>query len=250
MALVPCRQGANGSGVMPRSRAPTARPGAKWILALAALPPFLLVGTVPATGAPRCDTSATGAPPRVELSMKAGRVTYDNNLDRDRIRRLQRKSTGGSGWAPIGLTLADLTLDMKVRVKAVPVGERLHCATLTAVDTTLGYDTIRVYIDRKYRPGSCQHRSILNHENLHVGIFRNTAKRFAIRIKTRLVRAAARMQPVRSHSARVAAKRLRTALQREVQPLFRELDRTIALANAEWDTPENYRHEQARCPRW
>ena len=114
----------------------------------------------------------------------------------------------------------------------------------------MGYDKLKVYIARKYRPGSCNYRSILDHENRHVSVFRNTLVKYAPRVERRLKRFAASLGPVVATSADQAAKILQQKLQRELKPLIREMDREMDFRNAKLDSPQNYRREQARCSQW
>ena len=114
----------------------------------------------------------------------------------------------------------------------------------------MGYDKLKVYIARKYRPGSCNYRSILDHENRHVSVFRDTLVKYAPRVERRLKRVATRLGPIIARSVDQTAKILQKKLQRELKPLFREMDREMDFRNAKLDTPQNYQKEQARCSQW
>ena len=139
---------------------------------------------------------------------------------------------------------------MRVKVRAKRIGSNRFCGQLSGVDARLGYDKLKVYIARKYRPGSCNYRSILDHENRHVAVFRSTLFKYAPRIERRLKRLAANLGPVLAGSADKAAKILQKKMQRELKPLFREMNREMDFRNAKLDTPQNYQKEQARCSQW
>ncbi|MDD9878437.1 MAG: hypothetical protein OXR84_13440 [Magnetovibrio sp.] len=220
-------------------------------LALAMPLTFALVSTGPARSAAKCPHVAHS--PAVTLDVKMGAIKLDNGRSRQQLTRLQdrRKSAGRrAGWRPVGLTLTELEFFMSVRVNAVPTARGSFCGHLQAVEATIGYEKLTVYAARKYRPGSCHYRSIMDHENLHVAVFRNTLEKYAPRVRHRLERAAAELRPVLAHSANQAATRLQKRLQSQIKPLFREMNREMDRANARLDTPENYRREQAKCTDW
>jgi len=139
---------------------------------------------------------------------------------------------------------------MRVHVKATRTARGKFCGQLTKVTARIGYEELTVYVARKYRPGSCNYRSILDHENQHVAVFRDTMTKYAARVEHRLNRTAGRMKPVLASTANQAAKLLQNKLQRELKPLFREMDREMDHRNGKLDTAKNYRQEQARCSNW
>lgn len=194
--------------------------------------------------------------PVVQVSVKRldGRVIHNNARTREGLRRMQRQSgratAFGAAWTPVGLTLTELKYRMKLKIEAQPLSNSAYCARVTAVDAELGYDDLRVYIARKFRPGTCAYDSINAHELTHVAVFRDALDRFYPRLQHRLQRAAQSLDPVRSSSPDMAADYLRQRLSAAVQPLFLEMNRDLDRANARLDTPERYAQEQALCPEW
>ncbi len=190
----------------------------------------------------------------VTINRNDGKVVLNNERSRDNLRRMQRQSgrsnAFGSAWTPVGLTLTELKYQMRLNIEAVPISNSSYCARLTDVEADLGYDELRVYIARKFRPGSCAHRSINDHELTHVAVFREALNRFYPRLQHRLQRAATEMRPVRASSPESAASYLRKRLSAVVKPLFLEMNRELDRNNAQLDTPERYRQEQALCTDW
>lgn len=190
----------------------------------------------------------------VTINRNDGKVIVNNERSRDNLRRMQRQSgrsnAFGSAWTPVGLTLTELKYQMRLNIEAVPISNSSYCARLTDVDADLGYDELRVYIARKFRPGSCAHRSINDHEMTHVAVFREAINRFYPRLQHRLQRAATEMGPVRASSPESAANYLRKRLSAVIKPLFLEMNRELDRNNAQLDTPERYRQEQALCNDW
>ena len=212
-----------------------------------------LTGVTPPTHAQSACTTF-GQSPDVTLRIEPGKITLNNRYSRSQIKTLSGRGPSsvklGSRWQPIGLTLTEQQFSMRVKVDAKRIGSDRFCGQLSRVDARLGYDKLKVYIARKYRPGSCNYRSILDHENRHVSVFRNTLVKYAPRVERRLKRFAASLGPVVATSADQAAKILQQKLQRELKPLIREMDREMDFRNAKLDSPQNYRREQARCSQW
>ena len=212
----------------------------------------LLMAVTPATAAV-CEFP-TPASVQVNIHQLTGEVVMNNERTRDGLRRMQRQSgrasAFGSAWTPVGLTLTELKYQMRLKIEAIPISKSAYCARLTAVDAELGYDKLRVYIARKFRPGSCGYRSISDHEMTHVAVFRDALNRFYPQLQHRLQRAAEEMEPVRSASPDSAAEYLRKRLGATIKPLFLEMNRELDRNNAKLDTPERYRMEQANCPEW
>lgn len=212
----------------------------------------LVVGVAAAARAEPCDP-IPGPTPAFSFNVNLGQVSINPNLSRDQLQSLQARRGGTgirAGWQPIGLTLADVQMHTQVRVQAVPVGRGLYCARLTAVEATMGVDRIEVYVASRYRPGSCQYESVLEHEMRHVAIFRDAVQRFAPAVRRRLEETARAMPAISAPSAEESAQRLQAQLQRQVQPIFKEMNRVIDRANRLLDSPENYAREQTRCPSW
>ena len=70
------------------------------------------------------------------------------------------------------------------------------------------------------------------------------------RFEARLRRAAERHMPVRTRTPKQGAARLKRSLDRQIQPLFREINKTLDPANGRLDTKANYEREQTNCPTW
>jgi len=193
------------------------------------------------------------AAPTVSLRVRPGKVVVSNTRSQGGLKRLQGHSATlrrANGWSPVGLTTTELGFSMNVRINALPAERGRYCGYLETVNATVGYDELTVYVARKYRPGSCQYTSIMQHEETHVLVFRRMLNQYAPRVERRLTTAAQRLRPIVATSPKEAARRLKDKLRREVQPLFRELNRELDKANARLDTPQNYKAEQARCSNW
>jgi len=215
-----------------------------------------ILGVAMASPAASADVCDFPEPREVQVSVSRldGDVVYNNTRSREALRQMQRQSgraqAFGRAWTPVGLTLTELKYQMRLKVEAIAVTKRTYCARLTSVDAELGYDKLKVYIARKFRPGTCAYRSISDHELTHVAVFRDALETFYPRLQRRLQRAARQLDPVRAGSPDAAATYMRKRLAATIQPLFLEMNRELDRNNARLDTPERYRREQAMCAEW
>lgn len=195
----------------------------------------------------------TESAPLVSMSTLPGYIYYDTSRSSGELDRLQGRTGSADrrhGWHPIGLTLTELQFHMQIRVNTLARADNTHCAVIAAVDASLGYDKITVYVDHRYQPGSCQHQSVLDHEHAHVAVFRDTLAVYAPKVEQRLTEAAQRLKPVTARTAEQAAAKLQKALQREMEPTFNEMNRRLDTDNARLDGKDNYLREQSRCSKW
>ena len=130
------------------------------------------------------------------------------------------------------------------------MGNGQYCARLSKVEADIGYDQFDVYIARRYRPGTCPYKVIAEHELTHVSVFRDALDEIYPRMLHRLERAGHTMAPMIVASANRAANRMQARLKSAVDPLYREMNRTLDRRNARLDTRERYLQEQRRCQDW
>ena len=69
-------------------------------------------------------------------------------------------------------------------------------------------------------------------------------------MRHRLERATSALGNIKVGDPKVAAKRLQQRLHHTIDPLFKEMNRTLNRRNGLLDTPERYRLEEARCSDW
>jgi len=223
----------------------------KFSRALAFIAAFWFVGGPPALAASRCPPPDTD--PEISLEVTTGQVVYDNSRNRKQLSRLQSQgkiSSSRRGWKPIGLTMTELQYRMNISVNTLSQPDGGVCGVVTGVKASLGFGKITIYVDKRYRRGSCQYNSVLEHEKEHVDIFRDTLVQFASQVEDKLFQTAAQLKPVFAKTPNRAAKRLQNTLQRRVEPVFKQLNRALDRKNDSIDTPTNYKREQKRCDKW
>ncbi len=226
-------------------------------LLLGGLAPLVLsVGlSAPAqsSGQRTCRVAAPG--PIVHTQATHGRLSYDNSRTLKQLQRMRSSITNsratGAGWFVLGLTRnSGVTQRLRVGIKGHPARNGYYCVTLSSVDLSLSYDSIDVFIARRYRPGTCEHDAVLEHENGHVNNFRDTFDRFVPKVE-RAVKAAANRQPgLYTRTLGPALREFQARLTRTASPLLDEMVRQVNEADARLDAPRSYRANQARCDNW
>lgn len=181
-----------------------------------------------------------------------GNLRYHDGFSSQQIASLSGTAGHRLGplWTPTGLTLADNRYELKTSTKIYDLGHGRYCAVLTQAQLFLGFREIDVYVSNKYRRGSCEYESILNHENRHVQIFRDTLYRHSLGIEKAFRNEAPRIGPVYLRSANAAADRIQRLLDAKLRPLFTRMEQDLNRRNAKIDTRENYRYEQSLCADW
>lgn len=196
-----------------------------------------------------------GAADPVELKFQtfSGEASYRTGHSRGDLQRIQRGHGGAGsagGWYPLGLTLTEFKMDMRLNVKIYPLSRNGFCAVPETLDIRLSYPDFTVYIDRRYRRGTCEYRAIRDHEDQHVAVYRQELERFEPWFRKRLVAIIQRLKPVAVADPERAAALVQARIKYKVAPLLRKVQDATDSANARVDTPSNYRLIHSRCRNW
>lgn len=205
----------------------------------------------PAAAAPACAADA-GA---VQVSVRAepGRISVQNGHSGRDLQRLQRKygsARGAPGWHLLGLTVAEFRLDMRTKVTVRPFRGTWYCARAATVDVTVGYPDFVVYVDRKYRPDTCEHRAVVDHEHAHIAIYRSILARFTPWVRDRVADAVRRLGPLVVASQDQAAKLVQDRISEKITPILDKLHEATEAANDRIDTRAIYRTITGQCRNW
>ena len=188
----------------------------------------------------------------VVLGVQTGKVAWRTSHGRSDLKRLARRvvsSTTRQGH-PLGLTVTEFHRAMKTQVSIAPIGKNRFCAVPVKVEVTIGYPEFSVYIDRRYRTGTCQYRQIKIHEQRHVDIYRRNLHHFAPLIRGGLKEAAARLKPVYVKQPAAAANLIQQRLLSKIDGLVDRLQQATDADNGRIDTSNSYGRIQKRCRSW
>ncbi len=151
----------------------------------------------------------------------------------------------------LGLAKTGLRFKWRVNYTANPFGDAF-CFWVHRVELTLRYPSPDIYVAREYRPGTCPYRVILEHETEHYRISRAVLRRYAPRLQTALASLTipTGLRPVLVDSPEAARDEVQTLMRRHVDPIYREMVRTLRQAQAELDSPAAYRRTLKLCRDW
>ena len=183
------------------------------------------------------------------VDTKTGTVRYITHLSRDDFLRNapQRMSPN-----TLGMTVAKLGVNGTAQPSVQQDG-RSACVQIKELRLTIGYDTLDVYIDKKYKPGSCEYEVVKEHENYHVRVSQEAMMFFRPDIEKALQTALSHIHPETVYSQNDAQKTFEhqfNQVMREIQPLIDHINRKIAEKNYIIDTPESYAATTALCRNW
>ena len=217
----------------------------------------LLFLTVPSLSeaAEQCPLKPGGA--TVSLERDLGDIAYHHDRDKKGLAALRRQHGGrglGGMWSAIGYTIAELQFRLRTEVQAYPLDPRRPngrvCAVLSNVEMYIGYPRLDVYVNRGYKQGSCQFRSVLEHEHKHVAVFRDTLAEIVPKMEKVLTKSGKTVGIVTAPDLQTAANRAQRKLQALFQPHLEALKRAQERRNNNLDTKANYRREQRNCTHW
>ena len=188
-------------------------------------------------------------PVKINIVTKPGKVIYDHSHSRQEFGRLSHTKVSPN---TLGLTATKLDISMDGESYIEGRGAR-KCTGVSSVTFYIGYDEIKVYIDKKYPKNSCNYRVIKEHEDYHVGVAQQAISFFKPDIERELKKAVQQLTPEVTYSSERANQvmvRQFTQIKKHLQPLLNHINNKIASKNYEIDTPESYRETTKLCPKW
>ena len=191
--------------------------------------------------------------PVVNLYTDDGSVRFDHDVTQAQIAALYKEdstSTHGVLGHPVGLTRTSVKFDIRTELQPVRLPDGAYCLWVTRVDAVLRYADTVIYVDKRFKPGSCQYETVLDHEHTHVAINRQTLHAHAPQIRLALDTAVRHITPVVVHDLSRDRNRPITLLHQAVEPTIEAFNKARDQANAAIDTPDNYRRTQALCQDW
>lgn len=194
-----------------------------------------------------CDKTST----RVQITTNPGNVQYITTLSReDFIRNRSYKVSPHT----LGLTVSELTISAQPRTKIEEQGNQI-CVTLDTLSFKMGYEKngLKVYIDKKYKPGSCEYEVIREHENYHVAVAQQAMLFFKPDIEDKIYEIVSNLKPQittdKKEVENIVQKQYEQIME-QLTPLLTHINQTIAKKNAQIDTPESYEKTKALCNNW
>ena len=188
--------------------------------------------------------------PWTMVETRTGTVRYITHLSRDEF---LRNAPHQMSPYTLGMTVSDLKKTGSAEPDFQIMDGHVICVQIKKMDLVIGYDTLDVYIDKKYMPGSCEYEVVKEHENYHVRVYQEAMMFFKEDIERALETALSHIDPEFAYSQEEAKRIFNNQLHRvirEIQPLMDYIDQKIAEKNYIIDTPESYAETSALCDNW
>jgi len=218
----------------------------QWAAALLAA--AVVAAAVPA-GARAESCPAGDKIPEVKVRTEMAETEYRHDRSRKQLTAIsQQPGTSKHGTVTLGLTVPKVGTNWQIGWETRSDGRR-HCAYVTKADVRFAIQSMKVYVAREYRQGSCEYSAVLVHENEHVRLYRTILQSNAPKLEEAIRKELARMGPtmLRDANSRPATtERLSGVVQKFVEQMYWEFEQ----ANAAIDTPENYKRTHQRCENW
>ena len=152
----------------------------------------------------------------------------------------------------LGLTVAHLNITGDARPNVEIEGGKT-CVSLGTLNFKMGYDDLTVYIDKKYKPSSCEYQVIKNHENYHVAVAQQAMTFFKPDIEAQIQKSLQKIKPQIVKDAKERDEVLKSQFNQvmnDLRPLIDHINKTTAKKNYQIDTPESYTRTKALCKNW
>ena len=207
--------------------------------------PMLLMAVFPATAKIQCPSVS----PKMNIVFKEKSVNYNNTLSRTEF---LRRAHGDQSNA-IGLTVAEMSIGQSFAYQTESSIQGA-CSYVTEINFEIGYKKLDVYIDKKYKPGSCAYRVIKEHEDYHVEVARQALEFFEPDIRARLNQIKSQLPVAYGYSAEMSEmeikNKMNTLFKTQIMPLVNHINQKVNEKNAEIDTPQSYAETHALCRDW
>lgn len=192
-----------------------------------------------------CDSSST----RINITMIPGNVKYITTRSRhDFIHSSNHPVSPNT----LGLTVSNLTITGNA-LSDVEIEDGKMCVSMGTLNIRMEYDPLIVYIDKKYKPSSCEYKVIKNHENYHVAVAQQAMIFFKPDVEKKIQESLRKIKPVIVKSAKERDEALNkqlTQVMNDLKPLVAHINNITAQKNYQIDTPESYAKTKALCKDW
>ncbi len=219
---------------------------------------FLVIGLLvsafaqKAEAQPRPSCPPYSSPIVLDFKTLAQKPVYKNNLSIQGIRNLFSSHTDpvvGPHTRALGITYAQTSYNAEARSSATTVRGG-YCVYLTALDIAFGFRSMEVYVASEFKPGTCEYRSILDHENQHVAVNTGTLRDFSPRFRAEVERLLGKQQPVFTRNAQAGMDIALASFEKGMSAMFDQFQKQMAQRNAPLDSHSNYAATGKLCSNW
>ena len=183
---------------------------------------------------------------KLNIRFNYGKVSYINNKSNSQFPQKPYSTV-------MGLTVSDLKRQSSANTQIESDEHNNFCVYINELNVEVGYPKIDVYIDKKYRPGSCNYNVVKDHENYHVRVQQEGLKFFAPKIKEAYQIALKKIKPQQAYTqsdAKRIAEGMVQRIEKDVEPLMDYVQQRLREENAVIDTNEAYIKDSKKCKKW
>jgi len=177
---------------------------------------------------------------------------YNNRLTIQGIRNLFRSHTDpvlGPHERALGITYAETTYTADARSSATTVRGG-YCVYLNSLSVEFGWKRMEVYVASEFEPGTCEYRSVLDHENQHVAVNNGALRDFAPRFRAEVEKMLRQQQPVFTRDAQAGMDAALANVDRGMSGLLNQFQKVMGERNAPLDSASNYEATGKLCQNW
>ena len=192
-----------------------------------------------------CDSTNT----RVYITTNPGNVKYITTRSKhDFIHSVSQPVSPNT----LGLTVSHMNIKGEATPNVEVQGNQM-CVSLGTLNLRMENDELTVYIDKKYKPSSCEYKVIKAHENYHVAVAQQAMTFFKPDVEAQVQKALKKVKPQIVSNAAERDKALKdqfTQVMNDLKPVINHINQTTAKKNYQIDTPESYAKTRAMCKNW
>jgi hypothetical protein len=147
-----------------------------------------------------------------------------------------------------GLTVSETGTKTGYTLAKATLSDGTGCVALKSIEAEVADRDVTVLVDRSYRPGRCEYRAILDHEQEHVRINAEALRQTGRLLEDQLEAVADRWGG--RWLAPDQAPRIEEAIGRAVREATAAARGEAEAGHRRLDTPESYAEVQERCGNW
>ena len=221
----------------------------RWLFLPFAL--LLLMAAAPAQAVQPC--APYSKPISIDFKVLSPTPIYNNRLTVLGIRNMFRAHTDpvlGPHERALGITYAETTYGAEAHSSATTVKGGGYCVYLTGLDIQFGFKRMEVYVAAEFEPGTCEYKSVLDHENQHVSVNRTTLRDFAPRFRAKVEKLLRAQVPVYTRDAQAGMDQALASVDKGMSVLLNQFQKLTGDRNASLDSASNYAATGKLCENW
>lgn len=227
------------------------------VLPLLALPLlFLAAQGAFAAAADEAACKVEPVDPVVNVQIRLPSVSHDLSLDGQAIARraveAEPRIDHDHDWVDgtVGLTTVQFTSDYSLGLEFGEAADGQLCVQVRSVNAVFGFSRMVVYVASEYDTDSCAYKEVLNHEHIHVQIFRDEVLKARRPFADAIAYALRTNTPFRAADRAAAQEQARRILANGVRPVMADMWAQGDVKHALLDSTESYRRTERQCADW